>query len=236
MVSASNSQQNFDWWMQLNSIVRTRATEFRHPRIAKTLFRVFVGQMYKCGTKHCDEAHLSWIDCVNCLWECSKWLQTLIKDSTLAVSGTLWSMRGQFLPSAEWKRILVCPVYGGLTTWRAERGSVCRAARGAGRKTSSEENPPWTCQRSIKTTDEWCRHTQAKMQVRHRIYVSASGGTPTDRSRAVWCMLDTTEPSRNGKLRFDWLTWRTLCRNYVSRTLSFSKKTWRPQEPAWTQS
>lgn len=207
---ARDMQQKFDWWTQLNSIVHTEAIGFRHPRIAKTLFKVLVGEMYKCGTKHCDEAHLFWIDCVNCLWDCSKWLQTLIKDSTLAVSGTLWSMRGQFLPSAEWKRILVCPVYGGLTTWRAERGSVCHAARGAGRKTSSEENPPWTCQRSIKTTNEWCRHTQAKTQVWHRIYVSASGGTPTDHSWALWYMLDRQELSRNSKLQFDWLVLKQL--------------------------
>lgn len=113
-------------------------------------------------------------------------------NQRLAVSGALWSMRGQFLPSAEWKRILVCPVYGGLTTWRAERGSVCRAARGAGRKTSSEERPPWTCQRSIKMANEWCRHTQAKAQVRQRIYVLASDSTPTDRSWAVRYMLQTT--------------------------------------------
>lgn len=150
--------------------------------------------MYKCGSKDCDEAHLFWIDCVNCLWDCSKWLQTLIKDSTLAVSGALWSMRGQFLPSAEWKRILVCPVYGGLTTWRGERGSVCRAARGAGRKTRSQENPPWTCQRSIKTADEWCRHTQAKTQVRQRIYVSALDGAPTDRSMWDTCWTQQSFP------------------------------------------
>ncbi len=32
-------------------LVHTGAIGFRHPRIAKTLFRVFVWQMYKCGTK-----------------------------------------------------------------------------------------------------------------------------------------------------------------------------------------
>ncbi len=165
--------------------------------------------MYKCGTKHCDEAHLFWIDCVNCLWDCSKWLQTLIKDSTLAVSGTLWSMRGQFLPSAEWKADTGLSCLWWSHHMKSGEGICCRAARGAGRKTSSEENPPWTCQRSIKTTNEWCRHTQAKTQVRHRIMSLLQAALP----RTVHEPYDTCCKDRsfleNSKLQFDWLVWRS---------------------------